>query len=280
MTLWQSLALSMRQRPLLLPMLVATLALDLCLTVAAVVTRLHHYAFMLGYWGVALPQLGLLTLWAARSGVALAWRVAAVAGLLAWMVGLFGATQSPPVGGIIAILLAYCGVLSAVAVISRVVQFYHGRGATQGAPQFSLWQLMVVTTATAAVAALGRVLEWPLLWREVPILVLFILIPLLATWAFAKRWPAALRWAPAMGVAVVAEWFYLRGPSILGLFFANALVCSAWLAALQAAPDATRRRADRLTRRAVQPQQVESSPAEPISASPDEPHTLPFDASG
>lgn len=282
LTLSQQIALTLREWPLVLPMLMATVCVD-AVTIAFGATRNDAEGFW--YWGLLVPQLGLLSLWVVRGGPGLLTRLALTGAYLGLLVAVLGGLHEfHDIGGLVSLLLAYSAVIGLIAAAGRAIKWWvlPPNAGSDEPLRFSMWQLMVVMTLVAISAAVAPHLTWALHWREVPIFLGLIAMVLLAYFG------TPIHPAPWVGLGVCLfpalsfEAAYIEGPQIHGVFLGSALTSWVWLAALQFDPDAQRRLASRRRRRRepAPPLRVVAPAEESNAPAADSTPEIGFDAKG
>lgn len=268
--IWSQIALTIRQRPLVAPLLAATASVDLVLL--ALNNRLSAFDEWI-FWGVLAPQLGLLAIWLAMS--LRHWVIKLVlSGLLA---GLFSAViihdmGSPDFAEVLTIFFVYFAAIFASTLLFRLLIGHLGR--TGDPLRFSTWHLIVTMTVVAFFAALARHAAWPISNNDIPIFLGIIAIPIITHIAFWVLAPAWRSWAVSLFVGALFEWggYHSASGHISGFFLCPVLVCGLWLTAIRVQPDARRRLAARRLRRqpklaVVAPHADAPPPEEPAAPS-------------
>jgi hypothetical protein len=261
MNLRHQIALALRHRPLVLPLLLATLCVDLVLAADTLWTRNEVDAW---YWGFVLPQIGLLALWLAAGGRRWALRFLVGAGAIAFASIAFSIVNDEQGHvGLATLLAVYYGAVFLLAFFGRAIfkQFK--------VPRFTTWQLLVVMTLTAPLAAMLRFANWPLTLGEVPILLALIALPLLASACMTMLPSAWMAWLGMLMVGGALELTFGREANLSGRFLMSAVFYCCWLSALKFEPDARRRLAARRRRRAPRLRVIdESTAAQPDIGTP------------
>ncbi len=239
------IALALRHRPLVLPLLLATLCVD---AVIAWSGDTDDYLF----WGIVLPQLGLLAIWTAERMRSWLWRFPLSA---ACVISLAIVKERGVRSDAVTVLIGYYLIVLVAAFLIRLAVGLvrpNSPSVMSKAPRFTTWQLLVVMTITAPLAAAARFIDWPVGWDEAPILISFVAMPLVVWFCMTRvrnAWAGLLIAVAAIGFF---EWVVAlkEGPDLLGWMLTQACVSAVWIGAIRLEPYFRRRVAARRRRNA------------------------------
>lgn len=282
------IALSLRRRPLVLPMLLATVCVDAVL----VQRRLNGgdpLASSLTFHFAMLAQTGLLALWTASSSQAWGQRLALSSAAIALFSLEPGMTVSPDTLGTHCVY--YASVLAAQLVGMLIAQLRRdgGRGI-----RFRTLHLLIAMTVTGGVGAtlkltrpISRTAVDDLLFIAALHTCLVALVFLCraiirrvggAPWGNAAAVVLCLMTAGALGATPSLAVGRSAGDLFLQAFLLVGLILSGWLVAIGVRPDARRRLAARRKRR--RSRQAERPAQLSVVTPPEEPLAQVFDVNG
>lgn len=241
MKLQHQIALAFRNRPLLGPMLLALACLDLAVAAFVLNSEINW-----PYWAILFPQLALTAIWTAEGGGHRLARLAASAGFL-FLLGLVLSGGSA--AELMSLLAVYYVAVTLLWGLIRLLWRDLSSLASPELPRYSVFRLLVLITIAAPAAVLVRFFDWPLASREVPVLLVFIAIPLIARFASLQIRP---QWAwPILPIAlaILLDITVVSGfDELYACTTTQSLVCVVVLWILNVPADADRRRAARRER--------------------------------
>lgn len=263
------IALLLRHRPLVLPLLLATVCLDLVL-VSTDSGHIFGVQQPVVLWAALWPQMGLLSLWSAEGGRYWSLRlgISALAGLF-FSIAFYATDSGASLNEIATIIAFYYGVVLVAAILLRLIRArFSPRTRRTRRPQYSVGQLLIVMTVLALCAGGAQFAEWRFTVSSTPYFLLLLSSPIAVCLAYDLPFGALVAFALCLGAGIGAEVIasYV-GNATPGCYLAQYAFCAVWLWGVRVGPDPRRRRAARQRRRAPRLSLVELDPeADPREA--------------